>query len=91
MATGGSSPGWDIMRLFSPQPADEEEPRTAPQQPAHSSSANPSPVMLEDMSTHEGQGHADDEASQAHPSARDSSRDERRDQAEAKAKGKGTS
>ena len=63
MATGGSSPGWDIMRLFSPQPADEEEPRTAPQQPAHSSSANPSPVMLEDMSTHEGQGHAD-EASQ---------------------------
>lgn len=71
MATGGTSPGWGIMRLFSPRSADEEEdPQTAPQQSAHSSSANPSPVVLEDMSTHGGIGHAD-AASQANPSARD--------------------
>ena len=70
MATGGSSPGWSIMRLFSPQPSGEEEPQTAPQQPAHSSPANPSPVVLEDMSPSEVVGHAN-EASQAHPSARD--------------------
>ena len=58
------------MRLFSPQPSGEEEPQTAPQQPAHSSPANPSPVVLEDMSPSEVVGHAN-EASQAHPSARD--------------------
>ena len=72
MASGGTSPGWGIMRLFSPRSADEEEdPQTAPQQSAHSSSAHPSPVVLEDMSTHGGIGHAE-AATQANPSARDS-------------------
>ena len=73
MPAGDNTPGWDIRRLFSPpQPSRTNggEPQTDAQQPAHATPANPTPVILEDMSAHGGAASAD-EARQANPSARD--------------------
>ena len=54
LATGGASPGWDIIRLFSPA-AWPDDPQTEPQQSAHAAPGKPSPITVEDMSDHDRQ------------------------------------